>query len=344
MTRLSTRIVGWGVYLYLASGLARLWFKIYQWLWERNKLVKIQRFKDLEALILLVKTLKWRADSWRELGDAISSPEAIQWQIENSPKKFIGDCLPENTRVELWGVGFVELNKLTAGDIILGHNNWTRVIAVVNKGKCLVDKLKLSNGSELVCTPCHILIDRNLCPKQARTFSVGDSLLTNNDYLNKNKGYETTIIEYQKAYAEVNCYDISVEGSLFWLPDQKIIVHNCDEFAVYQAAVINNELIDNRDWTLPQVKHAQVLSVMWRKTGGQEWKGNSKGFGGHNVCLNSYSDGTYSYQDYQHPSERRGTIQEVVNDVRLKYAQVFEPLGWVVQDPVTLKVVKISRN
>ena len=81
---------------------------------------------------------------------------------------------------------------------------------------------------------------------------------------------------------------------------------------------------------------------MWNKTGGSEWEGNRNGLGGHNVCLIRYWDGTFAYMDYGMPSTPRATAQEVVEDVRKRYAQEYEPFGWAVADPTTLKVIHAS--
>lgn len=209
MNKFFLKVASWTVIFFLKSGIARLWYKLYQFLWERNKRERLQRFPDIQDLVDYVRTLKWRADTWRELGDAISSAEAVQWRADHDPKRFIGDC---------------------------------------------------------------------------------------------------------------------------------------DEFGVYQAAVLNNELVADQNWSSDLgIYRGDLLTVMWYKTGGKEWEGNRNGFGGHNVCLLTYDDGTYSYMDYGWPSVRRETIQEVVEDVRLRYAQVFQPIGWAVSDPVTLKVKQAQR-
>jgi hypothetical protein len=204
MNKLFLKISTTAVLFFLKSGIARFWYKLYQFLWERNKLAELKRFPDIEDLVNYVRGLKWRADTWRELGDAVSSAEAVQWRANNDPRALIGDC---------------------------------------------------------------------------------------------------------------------------------------DEFGVYIAAVFNNELAKVSNWSGDiGFERGDLLTVMWYKTGGKEWEGNRNGFGGHNVCLISYKDGGYSYMDYGWPSIKRATIQEVVEDVRLRYAQVYQPIGWAVSDPVTLKV------
>jgi len=203
MNPLFLAVSRWSAFLFLRSGLARFWYKLYQFIWERNKRTPIRRFTTLPDMVKYMRDMKWRADTWRELGDAISSPEAVQYRADNNPEHFIGDC---------------------------------------------------------------------------------------------------------------------------------------DEFGIYQAAIINNELADDPNWSNLGILNAKLLSVMWYKTG------DHKGFGGHNVCLIAYTDGTYSYMDYGWPQARRETVQEIANDVRLRYATPCQSLGCAVSDPRSLKVLQAQRT
>lgn len=208
MNKFFLNIASYTVYFFLKSGAARLWYKLYQFLWERNKKEPLAHYANLDELAACVRTLKWRADTWREIGDAIGSAETVQYRINHDPRRFIGDC---------------------------------------------------------------------------------------------------------------------------------------DEFGVYEAAIVNKELSDDPNWSQDlELLRGDLLTVMWYKTREFRWEKN--GFGGHNVCLLSHTDGTFSYMDYGWPSERRQTIQEVVEDVRVRYAQFYKPVGWAVSDPVTLKVKQIYRT
>jgi hypothetical protein len=139
---------------------------------------------------------------------------------------------------------------------------------------------------------------------------------------------------------------VSSIGAIMWRalnrPDKAI--GDCDEFGRLSACVIRNELRDNRAWGGGDIDTAFLLTVMWKKTGGQEWTSNKKGYGGHNVCLIRYTDGYWSYMDYGMPSTPRLEIAEVVKDVRDRYAQVYQPLGYAFHDPETLQLVGISRE
>lgn len=81
-----------GSYLWMVTRLNQIWSKLYQLVWQRNKVMPLLRFATLERLVEYIKPLKWRPDTWREVGDATSKPEAIQWLAENEPNKLIGDC------------------------------------------------------------------------------------------------------------------------------------------------------------------------------------------------------------------------------------------------------------
>lgn len=194
------------VFLYSRLRIYSTWSKIYQFLYERKTRMPLKRFPGLAELVFYVRELKWRADSWLELGDAVSHPEAVQWRAENVPSKFIGDC---------------------------------------------------------------------------------------------------------------------------------------DEFGIYQAAVIQNELMHKPDWGHLGMVKADTLSVLWYKTGGESWEGNYLGFGGHNVCLIKYKDGRYAYMDYSFPSVKCSTIAEVAELVRKNYAQEYISLGHV-QSDVKMKFLSSS--
>lgn len=199
----------WGAFLYIRLGIMRWWSIVHAWIWERNKQEKIQRFGSLGSLVVYIQELKWTADTWRELWDAISSIGHIQWRADHQPQRLIGDC---------------------------------------------------------------------------------------------------------------------------------------DEFGRYSACVIRNELKDDPRWGGLGVKSTFLLTVMWKKIGGEEWAGNQKGYGGHNVCLIHYLDGSWSYMDYGWPSKRVESVADVVKQVRDRYAQEYEPLGFAWSDPETLKLKGISRE
>ena len=102
-------------------------------------------------------------------------------------------------------------------------------------------------------------------------------------------------------------------------------IGDCDEFAIYIAAAVEKSLALS---TLGDsgIDRARVLTVMW--TEGYK-------LGGHNVALFSYkqvTDGAtwYAYMDYGLPSVKRLTVQEVVQDVRDRYAKGSLGLGWAV--------------
>lgn len=134
-----------------------------------------------------------------------------------------------------------------------------------------------------------------------------------------------------------------------WLADNdpRRLIGDCDEFGHYEAAIIQNELLDDPHWGIKELSTTKgmsivstaMLSVMWDKLGGETWEGNNLGPGGHNVCLLKFSDGTYSYMDYSWPSTRVATIGEVAEQVRRRYAQEYTKLGWAAHEPVTLKLL-----
>jgi hypothetical protein len=199
--------VTWLAYAYIRFGIMRWWSGVHAWLWERNKQEPLARYAGLGELVSKIRTLKWTADTWRELWDSVSSIGHIQWRADHDPKGMIGDC---------------------------------------------------------------------------------------------------------------------------------------DEFGRYSACVIRNELKNNPKWGTGDIDTTYLLTVMWKKTGGAEWESNRKGYGGHNVCLIKYTDGYWSYMDYGMPSSPQLSVAEVVKQVRDRYAQEYQPLGFAYADPDTLKLVDIS--
>jgi hypothetical protein len=106
-------------------------------------------------------------------------------------------------------------------------------------------------------------------------------------------------------------------------------IGDCDEFATYQSAIITNELKTNpffgSDFGL--IKSAKVLTVAWLKTGGRTWQGNELGYGGHNVCLIEFRDGTFAYMDYGLPSKNVESIELVAKQVLGVYSPISECIG-----------------
>lgn len=145
---------------------------------------------------------------------------------------------------------------------------------------------------------------------------------------------------------------ISSVGAIAWRMknDPKKAIGDCDEFGRLSACVIRTELRRPDGyallgaWDQTGINTTWLLTVMWKKTGGEEWEGNRRGYGGHNVCLIQYLDGTWAYMDYDFPTTRRATVEEVVKDIRDRYAQEYLPLGWGMSEPWTLKAVRTSRE
>lgn len=130
----------------------------------------------------------------------------------------------------------------------------------------------------------------------------------------------------------------TIQYRLNTAPDKAI--GDCDEFAVYEAAVINNEpslLVE-----LGAVR-AYIMSVMWIKTGGATWAGNPLGFGGHNVCIIQLLNGKFMWMDYGHPVHAE-TAADVARQVRDIYAIEYRTLGWVIQQATTLGLVSASKE
>jgi len=68
-----------------------IWSRVYRYLYERkhDKFV-IPTFRALHLLEDNIGKMKWRADNWRMLWDAISTPQAVWWRHLNN--QAAGDC------------------------------------------------------------------------------------------------------------------------------------------------------------------------------------------------------------------------------------------------------------
>jgi len=67
-------------YCHLRFGIFKYWSLFYRFIWEQKfKNVPIRVFASLNDVVTFIGGGdRWRADSWRTLGDAVSSPERVQ--------------------------------------------------------------------------------------------------------------------------------------------------------------------------------------------------------------------------------------------------------------------------
>lgn len=86
------KLVRFGLSLYFKLGIMPLWSRLHAWIWERKTQAPLRRYSSIPELVKAIQSLKWRADTWRELWDAVSSIGAIQWRMWYDPEKAIGDC------------------------------------------------------------------------------------------------------------------------------------------------------------------------------------------------------------------------------------------------------------
>lgn len=69
------------------------WSKIYRFLYERKfKDVKLTKYANFTELSKFVGSQTWVADKFKQLWDATSTPQKVQWVADNTPKHEIGDC------------------------------------------------------------------------------------------------------------------------------------------------------------------------------------------------------------------------------------------------------------
>jgi hypothetical protein len=86
------RICQAAIWLYFKLRIYRAWSSLYRFIYERKyKDVKLPEYKTLREIVAFTKTLTWTADTFRELFDATSTPEKVQY-IGTEGNKLVGDC------------------------------------------------------------------------------------------------------------------------------------------------------------------------------------------------------------------------------------------------------------
>lgn len=83
-------------FLYMRLGVYKFWSNVYRFFWEQPfRPIKLHVFPDLPALgkFLSASATKWRADSWKQLWDAVSYPQTAQAIFEGTYNPKYGcDC------------------------------------------------------------------------------------------------------------------------------------------------------------------------------------------------------------------------------------------------------------
>lgn len=115
-------------------------------------------------------------------------------------------------------------------------------------------------------------------------------------------------------------------------------IGDCDEFACYEATVINNGIMGAYLKPFGNLRpvYAYILTVTWIDEDGE--------YGGHNVCLIKSFDQKrrqyfYSYMDYGLPNPEMKSIGEVVEQVLSNYGENATLLAWAMHTP-ELEMVK----
>lgn len=110
--------------------------------------------------------------------------------------------------------------------------------------------------------------------------------------------------------------------------------NDCDEAARFLAYSINRS-IKSGFIRSEGILMASVMTVVWTTPEGVP--------SGHNVALIRHLDGTWSYMDYRAPSEKKKTIQEVVDLVRNHYSpKGYNSVFWALSDPDSLAPIMTS--
>jgi hypothetical protein len=84
-------IVRWFLFLFFKLHLYRAWSNLYRFIWERRR-EPLKNFASLKELVDYIRDFRWRQDGWRQLWDAASHPEHVQYLMQYHPDEGSGDC------------------------------------------------------------------------------------------------------------------------------------------------------------------------------------------------------------------------------------------------------------
>lgn len=127
---------------------------------------------------------------------------------------------------------------------------------------------------------------------------------------------------------------ISYPGTVQHLIDINAGIGDCDEFAIYIANALEKSStyggFENGRFTLAPYKGLVVDTAKLLTLGWLEKDYNT--YEGHNVCLISWTDGTYSYMDYGLPSTPCKDLSCVLAEILAEYAPGGKLLSWSIHD------------
>lgn len=86
-----------GMFLHMQIRWYSFWSKLYRFIYERDyENVPLTRYSSMRELVSAVRQMQWTADTWKELYDAISSPQKVEYILQHGRqydgKKLVGDC------------------------------------------------------------------------------------------------------------------------------------------------------------------------------------------------------------------------------------------------------------
>jgi hypothetical protein len=101
------------------------WSKLYQFLFQsKYNDYQITRYKKYDDLVNVIQSTVWQPDGPKELFDAFSSPHYVQYLIDTSQDKKIGDC----DEYALYLSNAIQDSKQLP---LIGHEVITYVLSVV---------------------------------------------------------------------------------------------------------------------------------------------------------------------------------------------------------------------
>lgn len=182
----------------------------------------------------LHRGLKYMADNFHV--DQFWAPARLLKEIKRG--NAAADCLPLATKVVIAVDGLpsarrdVAIGAVSPGDLILSiGETWTRVTNYWDKGPLPTLDFTLDNGTTLRCSGGHRLICADASELLAGEVTVGVRLMTGT------APYHGAMVTAVTPGPTVACCDIETEAHRFYLPETDLVVHNCDDHAMFTATL-----------------------------------------------------------------------------------------------------------
>lgn len=183
----------------------------------------------------MVAIHNWVRDNIRYTRD-VSGQETLYPPEEVAFNSRAGDCLIGSTRL-LTPKGFKAIRDIKVGDTIQGRKGWTLVTKWWDKGILPTRTYVLNNGGDFTATDDHRCFTQGGSEIRAGDLVEGTALLGPSPIeFNDNPAR----VESIKNAGDQHVYDVETTDHGIYLADADIVVHNCDDMSMLEAALLGS--------------------------------------------------------------------------------------------------------